>query len=106
MRSGIELPNRVMDIKEVAEILNLKVTTVREYVADKKLTPCKNIGALKFLPAEIQEFIGAEPEKFSPFVVRKLERDLKEKDKEIENLKNEILYQNEKIAKIKRMLEG
>ena len=105
MRSGIVLPNRVMDIKEVAEILNLKVTTVREYVADKKLTPCRNIGALKFLPAEIEEFIGVEPEKFSPFVVRRLEQSLRDKEREIENLRNEILYKDETLSKIKRMLE-
>lgn len=61
--------------------------TIRRYIADGILTPCKGVPGIMFHPKYIAELEGVELDRFSPFEKRKMQNELDNLTKENEELK-------------------
>ena len=64
--------------------------TIRRYIADGVLVPCKGVPGIMFHPKYISELEGIELEKRSEFEFRTLERENANLKRENEELKNII----------------
>lgn len=104
MESGIKLPNRLLKKEEVMEYLGVQSTTITKYIQSGLLSPVKNIGEYRFTPNEIARFIGADVASLSPIVFKNMEKEINEKKREIESLRNELLYKNNLLQKICKMI--
>ncbi len=84
---------KLLTVRDLAIRWQCNEVTIRGYVSDGIIKPCKGVPGVKFHPEHIRKLEGVELEKFSPLEKQKLER-------EIEELKNTIKLQNETLRKI------
>lgn len=84
---------QLLTVKDLAKRWQCSERAIREYVADGTLTQCKGVPGVKFHPRHIEKLEGVELERFSPLERRRME-------KEIEELKELVKFQNETLRKI------
>lgn len=75
---GVELTDKLLTKKDLAEHWQVSLQTIDNYIADGIITPIKSIPSIRFSPQYISEFEGIKLEKFSPLERRRLERELEE----------------------------
>lgn len=83
----------LLNVKELAKRWNCDERTIRAYIQDKILIPCKNVPGVKFHPKHIAELEGIELEKFSPLERRRMQQ-------KIEDLETIVKLQNEQLRKV------
>lgn len=87
----------LLTIDEVAEFFKVSTSTVREYEERGIIRRVKNIPSIRYHPRMIAEAVGIDMETFSPFVMKRLER-------ENAQLKAELALKNNQLETIKRVL--
>lgn len=81
---------KLLSVRDLAQRWNRDEYTIRKYISQGILTPCKGVPGCFFHPAYIAELEGVELERFSPIEKRRLERKLQEVEKENEELRKII----------------
>lgn len=84
---------KLLTVKDLAKRWQCNEVTIRGYVSDGIIKPCKGVPGVKFHPRHIEKLEGVELERFSPLERRRLER-------EVEELKELVRLQNETLRKI------
>lgn len=79
---------QLLTVKDVSQIMQVSEVTVREYIKNGILSPCKNLCSekqnnIRFTQQHIREVLEVRIEKTSPIYVKRLE-------KELENAKIQI----------------
>ncbi|MEG0134287.1 MAG: histidine kinase [Clostridium sp.] len=84
---------KLLTVRELAARWNCNERTIRAYLEDKTLTPCKNVPGVKFHPQYIAKLEGIELDRFSPIERRKMQR-------EIDELQHLVKMQSEQLRKV------
>lgn len=82
--------NDLLTQQDLAKRWRVDVATITNWRKEGVITPCKGIPAIRFTEQHILELEGVELQKVSPLQVRRLERRLKETQRENEKLKGII----------------
>lgn len=93
----------LLTVKDLAKRWKTNDTSIRRYVADGILTPCKGVPGVKFHPKYISELEGVEIERFSPLEKRRLEREneeLKNKYESVKRILSLILAESSKVINL------
>lgn len=85
--------DKLLTVKNLAERWQKDEGTIRRYIKEGTITPCKGVPGTMFSPSYIAKLEGVELERFSPLQKKKME-------KEIEELNNQL---NKYKAIIKRV---
>lgn len=83
----------LLTVKDLAARWQCGERTIREYVADGTISPCKGVPGVKFHPDYIAKFEGIEVERFSPLERRRMQ-------KQIDELEDIVRMQSEQLRKI------
>lgn len=84
---------RLLSVKDLAIRWKKDEGTIRRYVAEKTITPCKNVPGMMFHPSYIAKLEGVELDKFSPLERRKMQQ-------RIEDLETIVKLQSEQLRKV------
>ena len=94
---------KLLTVRDLAERWQKTELTIRRYVADGILTPCKGVPGTMFAPAYIAKLEGVELERVSPLEKRRLEteRDMyKKKYEDMKAIITNVLIEVSKVIKI------
>lgn len=80
----------LLTVSDLAKRWQKDERTIRRYIADGTITPCKGVPGVMFHPKYIAELEGIELEKHSVFEFRKLQNSNTELKKENEELKSAL----------------
>ena len=97
--------DKLLTVRDLAERWQKTELTIRRYVADGILTPCKGVPGTMFAPAYIAKLEGIELERFSPLEKRRLENEINMYKKKYEDMKEiitNVLIEVSKIMKVPR----
>jgi len=83
----------LLNVKDLSRRWQRDEGTIRRYIAEKTITPCKNVPGMMFHPSYIAELEGVELEKFSPLERRRMKQ-------RIEELESIVKLQSEQLRKI------
>ncbi|WP_346920620.1 histidine kinase [Clostridium sp. UBA7339] len=83
----------LLTVKDLAARWQKDEGTIRRYIAEKTITPCKNVPGMMFHPSYIAKLEGVELDKFSPLERRRMQR-------RIEDLETIVKLQNEQLRKV------
>ncbi|MEG1009560.1 MAG: histidine kinase [Clostridia bacterium] len=84
---------KLLSVKDLANRWQKDEGTIRRYVREGILTPCKGVPGMMFTPLYIANLEGVKLERFSPIEKRRLENKVLELEKVIE-------LQSEQLEKI------
>lgn len=84
---------KLLTVKDLAKRWQKDEGTIRRYIADKTITPCKGVPGMLFHPSYISQLEGIELDKFSPIERRKMQH-------RIEELETIVKLQNEQLRKV------
>ena len=93
----------LLTVSDLATKWRLNEASIRRYVADGVITPCKGVPGVRFHPKYIAELEGVELERFSPLEKRRLERELEEYKMKYESVKSvlaTILSESSKVINL------
>lgn len=93
----------LLTVSDLAERWRVNETSIRRYVADGVITPCKGVPGVRFHPKYIAELEGVELERFSPLEKKRLERELEEYKIKYESVKSvlaTILSESSKVINL------
>ena len=96
--------DKLLTKKDVAEILQVDISTVNRYISKGTLTPIKSLDCIRFNFNDIEQLTHTDLEPFSATYKRKLERELEEVKRERDLLReivNNIFMESSKILKTK-----
>lgn len=99
---------KLLTVRDLAERWQKTELTIRRYVADGILTPCKGVPGTMFAPSYIAKLEGVELERVSPLEKRRLEneRDMyKKRYEELINILTNILSESSKVINSFRNIE-
>ncbi|SHK38080.1 hypothetical protein SAMN02745163_03716 [Clostridium cavendishii DSM 21758] len=94
---------KLFSIKDLSIRWRKDEGTVRRYVRDGILTPCKGVPGMMFHPRYIEQLEGVELERFSPIEKKRLEKELEELKMQNANLRKvlgNILVESSKIINL------
>lgn len=77
----------LLSVKDLSVKWQKDEGTIRRYVKEGVLSPCKGVPGMMFHPRYIAQLEGVELERFSPLEKRKLENENEKLKREIEQLK-------------------
>lgn len=83
----------LLSVKDLATRWKKDEGTIRRYVAEKTIAPCKNVPGMMFHPSYISKLEGVELDKFSPLERRRMQQ-------KIDELETIVKLQNEQLRKI------
>lgn len=92
---------RLISVKELAYKWGKNEDTIRRYITDGVITPCKDVPGIMFHPKYIAELEGVELERFSPLEKKRLEnenRELKRRITQLKSVLTNILRESSKIV--------
>lgn len=81
------MEEKLFSIKDLSIRWQKDENTIRRYVREGVLSPCKGVPGMMFHPRYISSLEGVEIERFSPLEKRRLENDIEKLKKENEQLK-------------------
>lgn len=88
---------KLLSVKDLSIRWQKDEGTIRRYIKDGILSPCKGVPGMMFHPKYIAELEGVQIEKFSPLEKRRLENEKIELQKENMELK-ELLREYQMIS--------
>lgn len=96
----MNLPDRLLSQKEVAEILAIDENTVKRYEKEGILRRVKRIKAIRYNPDAIAELIGEDLSSYTPLMVKREQKKIMELEQENAMLKGKLeqIYQLTKGA--------
>ena len=77
----------LLTVKDLAKKWQVSEKTIREYINNGTLVPCKGIPSIRFSPKYIAELEGVQLEKFTQLERRKMQKEIQMLKNENENLK-------------------
>lgn len=83
----------LLTVKDLANRWKCSERSIREYISDGTITPCKGVPGVKFHPSYISKMEGVEIERFSPLERKKMQR-------EIDELREIVRMQSEQLRKV------
>ena len=92
---------KLISVKELAYKWGKNEDTIRRYITEGVITPCKDVPGIMFHPKYISKLEGVELERFSPLEKKRLENENRELKKRITQLKSvltNILRESSKIV--------
>lgn len=98
------MDEKLFTVKDLAERWQKDEGTIRRYVREGILTPCKGVPGMMFSPAYIAKLEGIELERFSPVEKKKIERERdawKFKYDELSSVLANILGEASKIISVR-----
>ncbi|GEQ22761.1 hypothetical protein CBU02nite_32670 [Clostridium butyricum] len=72
----------LLTVAELAKRWQVNERTIRKYIEDGTLTPCKNVPGVRFNPIYIEELEGIDVKKHSEFEFRTLQKEIAQLRKE------------------------
>lgn len=81
------MEEKLFSIKDLSSRWQKDEGTIRRYVREGVLSPCKGVPGMMFHPRYISSLEGIEIERFSPLEKRRLENDIERLKKENEQLR-------------------
>jgi transposase len=84
------MEEKLFSVKDLSVRWQKDEGTIRRYVKDGILTPCKGVPGMMFHPKYIAELEGIELERFSPLEKRRFENEITKLIKENEVLKTTL----------------
>lgn len=81
------MEEKLLSVKDLSIRWQKDEGTIRRYVREGSLSPCKGVPGMMFHPRYISSLEGVEIERFSPLEKRRLENDIERLKKENEQLK-------------------
>ena len=94
---------QLLTVSDLAERWRVNEASIRRYVADGVITPCKGVPGVRFHPKYIEELEGVELERFSPLEKKRLEIELEDYKSKYESVKNvlaTILSESSKVINL------
>ncbi len=94
---------KLLTQEDLAERWQVKKRTIEKWRYEGLLQPVKGIPSIRFHPKHIAELEGVRMEPFSPLERRRLERELKQLEKENEELKgilSKVLAETSKVINL------
>ncbi|MBB6622175.1 histidine kinase [Clostridium gasigenes] len=91
---------RLITVNDLAERWQKDKTTIRRYVAEGILMPCKGVPGVLFTEIYISSLEGVELNKLSAFERRRLETELEKANKqnaELKNILSKVLAESSKV---------
>lgn len=82
----------LLKVSDLAKKWQVTEKTIRDYISNETIIPCKGIPCIRFSPKYIAELEGMELEKFTQLERRKMQKEidqLKEENAEFRNLLRE-----------------
>ncbi len=86
----MDLPNRLLSEKEVAEILGVDTQTIKRYEKDGILRRVKNIKVIRYSPDMLAQLIGLDMSAFTPYLLKREQQRCKDLEQENAALKGKI----------------
>lgn len=96
---------KLLTVADLAERWKKTELTIRRYVLDGIITPCKGVPGVMFSPEYIAKLEGIELKKISPFEFKELEleRDLYKKENEkLKGIITNVLAEGSKMFEVKK----
>lgn len=97
------MEKRLLSVNELAERWGKTPSTIRSYVADGIITPCKGIPGTVFNIEYISSLEGVEHNLMSPWERRRLEKEIRELEYKYNSLKSvlaNILTESSKVINL------
>lgn len=92
----------LLTVEDLAKRWQVNERTIRKYIENGTLGPCKNVPGIRFNPVYIEELEGIEIEKHSSYEFRILEKNMEKLKMENEELKSILReYQTINIRSLK-----
>lgn len=86
----MEIPNHLLRIDEVAQLLNVEPATVNDYENKGIIQRVPKLPSKRYNPKQIAELIGTDPEMFTAFQFKKIEKELEKERQENARLKKQL----------------
>ena len=80
------MEEKLISVKDLSIRWQKDEGTVRRYVKEGILTPCKGVPGMMFHPSYISKLEGIELERFSPIEKRRMEKDIEALKKQVGTL--------------------
>lgn len=78
----------LLTVKDLAKKWQVTEKTIRDYISNETIIPCKGIPCIRFSPKYIAELEGVELDKFTQLQRKKMQNEIDNIKKENEELKN------------------
>lgn len=94
---------KLLSVKNLADRWGKDESSIRRYIKEGILTPCKGVPGMMFHPTYIEKLEGVTLDRFSPLEKRKLQKDLEELKKQNDEFKrilSNILSESSKLIGI------
>jgi len=91
------MEEKLISVKDLSIRWQKDEGTVRRYVKEGILTPCKGVPGMMFHPSYISKLEGIELERFSPIEKRRMEKDIEALKKQVGTL-SDVLREYQLIS--------
>jgi len=91
---------KLLNVKALAERWDKDESSIRRYVKEGVITPCKGVPGMMFHPQYVAKLEGVELERFSPLEKRRLEKEkemLKKENSQLKEILSKVLAESSKI---------
>ena len=95
--------NKLLTVRDLSNRWGYSEATIRKYISDGIITPCKGVPGVLFNPKYINELEGLEHEPLSPWERKRLEKQIEELEYKYNSLKSvlaNILTESSKVINL------
>ena len=94
---------KLLTVRDLAQRWGYSEVTIRKYITEGVLSPCKGVPGILFSPVYIEQLEGVKHDPMSPWERRRLEREIRELEDKYNSLKSvlaNILTESSKVINL------